>query len=171
MKSKGKITRRRLSVLTFLFWMSLSSVAGADLEEPDTVVSPLRLSPDMISGLGLEISTWGDESRIARWSQLFTGEELSVSVFDSTPMNAKDHPSPSKSRIREYPYDQFVLVLSGKSILTDEAGQSFTFVAGDFFVVPKGFSGTWEDFGVYRELIVIMEEAFRTRSLNIQKID
>ena len=170
MRFKSEITQRGLGVLIFATWIFASAVTAADLDGSDTVVSPLRLNTDMISGLGLEKFPWGDKSRLAKWSQLFTGEELSVSVFDSTPMSAGDHPSPSKSRVRNYPYDQFVMVLSGKSILTDEAGQSYTFVAGDFFVVPKGFSGTWEDFGVYRELIVIMEEAFRTRKLDIEKI-
>ena len=64
-----------------------------------------------------------------------------------------------------------MLVLSGKSVLTDEAGKAQTFSAGDLFVVPRGFTGVWEEFGVYRELIVIQEEAVRTRKLEIEKVE
>ena len=62
-------------------------------------------------------------------------------------------------------------MLSGKSVLTDETGNAQTFKAGDLFVVPRGFTGVWEEFGVYRELIVIQEEAVRTRKLEIEKVE
>lgn len=133
--------------------------------------APIRLNKDLISGLELEATPWKDDTRLAKWSKLFTGEELSVSVFESTPRNAKGISTPSRNRVKNYPYDQIVLVLSGKCVLTDEAGNAQTFVTGDFFVVPRGFNGTWESYGVYRELIVIMEEAMRTRNLDIEKIE
>ena len=144
--------------------------ASADENEINNVKTPIRLNVDMISGLNIEPFPWNDETRLAKWSQLFTGEELSVSVFESTPLNAKEGPAPSKNRVRNYPYDQFVLVLSGKAVLTDSNGFSQAFTAGDFFVVPRGFDGTWEDYGVYRELIVVMEEALRTRKLDLEQI-
>ncbi len=33
---------------------------------------------------------------------------------------------------------------AGKVVIESESGQRSTFVAGDAFVVPAGFSGTWE---------------------------
>lgn len=42
-----------------------------------------------------------------------------------------------------YPGDEFCQVLSGKVTLTDENGTEKTFVAGDSYVVPKGFKGTF----------------------------
>jgi uncharacterized cupin superfamily protein len=154
-----------LSVLTLI-----SHGAVADEKSSTDVISPLRLNADMISGINLETVPWDEESRLAKWSHLFTGKELSVSVFESTPKKAGET-GHSKNRVRNYPYDQFVLVLSGKSVLTDESGNAQTFNAGDLFVVPKGFTGIWEEFGVYRELIVIQEEAVRTRKLEIEKVE
>lgn len=51
-------------------------------------------------------------------------------------------------------------MLSGKLILTAADGESQEFVAGDTFVVPKGFTGTWQMLGNYRELIVIERQAY-----------
>lgn len=161
----SKLWTKLLSVLILI-----SCNALADEKNSTAVKSPIRLDTDMISGIGLEPVPWDDKTRLSKWSHLFTGKELSVSVFESTPkeLGAIGH---SKNRVRNYPYDQFVLVLSGKSVLTDEAGNAQTFKAGDLFVVPRGFTGTWEEFGVYRELIVIQEEAVRTRKLEIEKVE
>lgn len=137
----------------------------------DDVVSPLRLDRDLLSGNGLESVPWFDNSVEAKWNFLFTGKELSVSVFESILTKDNAHKGSSKSRVRDFPFDEFVLVLSGKSVLTDLSGKSQTFVAGDSFIVPKGFSGTWESFGVYRELIVILEEAVRTREIIAEPVD
>ncbi len=153
----------------FLLTLAITSNSFADGKSSD-VVSPLRLNADMISGIGIEKAPWDDDARLAKWSHLFTGKELSVSVFESTPKKLGDI-GHTKNRVQDYPYDQFVVVLSGKSILTDAAGNAQTFTAGDYFVVPRGFSGTWEEFGIYRELIVILEEAVRTRELKIEPVE
>ncbi len=170
MNFKSQFTYTRLVAIVFSILTLISYNAFADEKSSTAVKSPLRLNADMISGIGLEAVPWDDKSRLSKWSHLFTGKELSVSVFESTPkeLGTTGH---SKNRVRNYPYDQFVLVLSGKSVLTDEAGIAQTFNAGDLFVVPRGFSGTWEEFGVYRELIVIQEEAVRTRKLDIEKVE
>lgn len=39
---------------------------------------------------------------------------------------------------------EFCHILSGRVVLTDEDGTASTFVAGDSFVIPQGFAGTWE---------------------------
>jgi len=176
----GKRYCSRALIASILFMIAYSAIANEkdmiaytaipNEEDRREVKSPIRLNKEMISGLGLAPFPWADEARQAKWEHLFVGEELSVSVFESVPSKAKNGPSPSRSRVRDYPYDQFVLVLSGKSVLTDESGESQTFVTGDFFVVPKGFNGIWEDHGAYRELIVIWKEAERTRTLDIEHI-
>ncbi len=169
---KFKVQNQQVWLISIIFsLMTLNSYqVFAEEKSNPTVKSPLRLDADKLSGLGIETVPWEDESRLAKWSHLFTGEELSVSVFESTPL-ALGELGHSKNRTRNYPYDQFVLVLSGKSVLTDEAGFAQTFHAGDLFVVPRGFTGTWEEFGVYRELIVVEEEAMRTRRPEVEKAE
>ena len=52
--------------------------------------------------------------------------------------------------------NEFCHILSGKVVLTDEAGSSSTFSAGDSFVIPRGFVGTWEVLEPVRKLYVIV---------------
>ncbi len=58
-----------------------------------------------------------------------------------------------------FPYDEFVWVLDGELALTPAEGQTVTYTAGSAAFVPKGFMGTWEMRGNYRELIIIEAEA------------
>lgn len=39
---------------------------------------------------------------------------------------------------------EYIRVISGVSILTDEKGVAFTMKAGDSFVIRPGFKGTWD---------------------------
>ena len=57
-------------------------------------------------------------------------------------------------------YDEFVIVLKGELILTDNAGNAVTYKAGEMFMLKKGFLGTWEMTEDYRELIVVDTEAY-----------
>ena len=59
-----------------------------------------------------------------------------------------------------FPYDEYVLVLSGKVTLTSDAGYSQTFGAGDSFLVPKGWTGIWDMPGQYLEKIVVEAAAW-----------
>ena len=57
--------------------------------------------------------------------------------------------------VNPFPYDEVVLILKGKLILTDKDGKSAAYEKGDVFVVPKGFTGYWDMTEEYRELVVI----------------
>lgn len=50
----------------------------------------------------------------------------------------------SKTYLESYPFTEYVLMISGHVIVTNEDGTSNEFRAGDTFVIPKGFSGTWD---------------------------
>lgn len=121
----------------------------------DDVLRPARVAPDEMSGVGLvagappvpdELVLSGELN--AKRSFPFSGEELSVVIFESTPAKT-DHAESA------FPLDEFVYVLSGKLILTDIDGEVHEYAVGDALVVPKGWRGTWEMQGNYRELVVI----------------
>ncbi|MFZ1388262.1 MAG: cupin domain-containing protein [Thiolinea sp.] len=44
----------------------------------------------------------------------------------------------------QYTEEEFCCMLVGISVITDENGHSLTVQAGDEFVIPSGFIGTWE---------------------------
>ena len=46
--------------------------------------------------------------------------------------------------LEDYPFTEYVLMISGRVIVTNEDGSSNEFKAGDTFVIPKGFTGTWD---------------------------
>ena len=43
-----------------------------------------------------------------------------------------------------YSETELCVMVAGEAILTDDVGESKTFVKGDAFVIPSGFQGTWE---------------------------
>lgn len=65
---------------------------------------------------------------------------------------------PGKWRIA-YTEEEFCLMLEGTSVVTNEAGQSVTVSAGESFVIPRGFVGTWEVIEPTTKRFVIYEAA------------
>ncbi len=63
---------------------------------------------------------------------------------------------PGKWRIA-YTEQEFCLMLEGRSVITDAAGQAITVTAGESFVVPRGFVGTWEVLETATKRFVIHE--------------
>jgi uncharacterized cupin superfamily protein len=64
--------------------------------------------------------------------------------------------SPGKWRV-SYAENEFCGILSGRVILTGADGQPHTFAAGDAFVIPAGFEGTWETLEPVRKWYAIFE--------------
>lgn len=55
-----------------------------------------------------------------------------------------------------WPYTEFCVMLEGRVALTDREGNRREFTAGDAFVVPKGFAGTWSTVEPSRKYFVAM---------------
>jgi uncharacterized cupin superfamily protein len=56
-----------------------------------------------------------------------------------------------------YTENEFCRILSGRSVLRDEAGEERSFQAGDSFVIPAGFAGEWEVLETTRKIYVIYQ--------------
>jgi uncharacterized cupin superfamily protein len=134
--------------------LAAAIVAFAATASSQSRLSPVRMDPDKIAGLNLtpvpndayiDILVAGElDFNVAT---LFDGEELRVTIFESTPATT-DH------RERPLDVDEFVLVLSGKLVLTEQDGTIQEFTPGQMAVLPLGYSGTWEMQGNYRELAI-----------------
>jgi uncharacterized cupin superfamily protein len=125
----------------------------------DDSVAPVGLDRDKIAGLGLtaippdafkDILVAGELNMHV--ATLFSGKELRVSIFESTPAKTNHRKRPTD-------VDEFVYVLSGKLILTEANGAKHEYRPGDSLVLPVGYTGTWEMQGNYRELVVEMQKA------------
>jgi len=55
--------------------------------------------------------------------------------------------------------NEFCHLLAGKVVVTGRDGTSRTFVAGDAFVMPAGFEGTWDVVEPARKLYAVYEPA------------
>jgi len=44
---------------------------------------------------------------------------------------------------RDYPYNELMILMSGRVEIEDLEGAVVTFVPGDAFIMHKGFAGTW----------------------------
>jgi uncharacterized protein len=66
------------------------------------------------------------------------------------------HSEPGKWKIA-YTEEEYCLMLAGTSIITDTAGVANTVTAGESFVMPKGFVGTWEVVEATTKRFVIYE--------------
>ncbi len=122
-------------------------------------IRAVKMDPEMLAGINLpaEETFMAPEDVVEgnhrpRGKVLHYGEQLITEIYEDDALTWRiDEP---------VIYDEFVLVLSGKLILTGTDGVSQEFVAGDSLVVPKGFAGTWQMLGNYRELIVIERDAY-----------
>ncbi|MCU1718898.1 cupin domain-containing protein [Pseudomonas sp. 5P_3.1_Bac2] len=58
-----------------------------------------------------------------------------------------------------YTEHEYCEILHGVSVIRDKDGNSKTLRAGDRFVIPAGFSGTWEVVEACRKVYVMFEQA------------
>ena len=63
---------------------------------------------------------------------------------------------PGKWRI-SYTEEEYCRILEGESVITGSDGVAHTVRAGDEFIVPRGFTGTWEVVTATRKTFVIHE--------------
>lgn len=148
----GALAGALLTVVAYTFVMNETKAEAA--ESP----APVRFDRNLIGGIGLtavppdpyqDILVAGELNMEV--ATLFQGEELRASVFQSTPAKT-DH------RTRPNENDEFVLVVSGKLILTEPNGKAHEFLPGDTLILPRGYTGTWEMQGDYREVAVVMNK-------------
>ena len=139
-------------VLTLAVQSSLSLATSAAAAEKVEIAPPQSWTTESLNSMKLdalpEIDWITVESGSLQNSEtaLFDGDNI-VSVWEGGPAKLVfDKPST---------YDEFVVVLKGELILSDNNGNKVTYEPGDMFMLPKGFEGTWEMTSEYRELIVV----------------
>ncbi len=111
----------------------------------------VRLDPEKLAGLGLEeFAPYPDDivlsgqSKHQRWP--FSHGELFVGAYQA---------EPAKLTLEDYPYDEFMYLLSGKLSITDEDGNLEEFYPGQALVLKKGFNGTFEMHGNVRKIAIV----------------
>ena len=123
------------------------------------VIMAVQMDPDKLAGKNLPVEEPFmdpedviDGNHRPRGEVLYYGDQLIMEVYADDPATFRFDEA--------FLFDEFVTVLSGKLILTATNGVPQEFTEGDSLVVPKGFTGTWQMLGNYRELVAIEREAY-----------
>ena len=117
---------------------------------------PIRLRPDGDAETGLQPCAFVDPATVKGEPPMevghvfFTNAEgnLTAGVWEATPYREVSD---------GYPVDELMVILAGSVTITDDDGHAETFCAGDAFVLPKGFKGTWENREPVRKYFMILE--------------
>lgn len=113
--------------------LSVISTKRAKIEKDQIGKEVVKFDPSFISGAHIDL----DNSDTFE-QELFKGPELTFLLkADKT----------SYSRKVDGEFDQFIQLMYGQIILTDESGKEHKFQTGDFLVIPKGFKGSWKSLG------------------------
>ncbi len=91
----------------------------------------------------------GDPEQTARNYFSDSGGRFFAGIWESTP---------GRWRVR-YTENEFCHLTRGRIRIADSGGRQWTFQAGDTFVIPAGFAGTWEVIEPTAKLYVIYEPA------------
>lgn len=113
--------------------LSVISNKRADSTAVSKINIPFLLDKELLSGIGLTKDTPKSYRDI-----LYSGVELEI-VTESE--------EPTQKELVNTPKEQFIHVLQGLVTIHSKKGTSQTFYKGDFFVLPKGFTGSWKSEG------------------------
>ncbi len=132
--------------VVFLAMVGLMSAFGK------AEVDVLPLNTEDLREMALEsIPPWPEEMVLSgtnqHWQKVLHEGEFVVALYEAMPA-VIDISEP-------YPYDEYVRVLEGRVVLTSSEGERQSYEAGDAFLVPVGWTGTWEMPARFRELIII----------------
>ena len=120
-------------------------------------ISVLGLDAEQLRTMQLEsIPPWPDEVVLSgtnkHWQKVLHEGEFVVVLYEAEAA-VIDVSYP-------FPYDEYVFVLEGEVILTSTSGERQRYGVGESFVVPKGWTGTWDMPVKYREKIVVERKAW-----------
>jgi len=102
----------------------------------DSIVSPIPIDRNLISGVGLDKIDLKDEPEKDFYQKIvFNGNEIMVFIVSTETWDNK---------IENYQFDEYVYLLHGQSIVKPKIGESEIFNYGDHVFVPKNFEGNWE---------------------------
>ncbi|MCI4671859.1 MAG: cupin domain-containing protein [Bacteroidia bacterium] len=113
--------------------LSVITNQRADSSKKSNAKKPFLLDRGLLSGMEL---TESEPGKYKNW--LYKGVELDIWT---------ESESPEKREILDNPREQLIHILLGQLIIQAKGGEPHTYMKGDFFVLPKGFTGSWESKG------------------------
>lgn len=133
----------------FLSWLIAGGLMSGAVRAETEILS---LNPASLREMTLEsIPPWPDDMVLSgtneHWQKILHEGEFVIALYEAMPATI-DVAIP-------YTYDEYVLVLEGSVVLTSTEGVRQEYQTGDQFLVPQGWTGTWEMPSRFRELIIV----------------
>lgn len=94
------------------------------------------------------------EMRVGGFDGKYVEATAYRSARDGTKRVAFWESEPGVLKTDNYPIDEFVYVIEGHLVTSDVGGKVHEFRAGDTFVIPKGWAGTWDMKSHFKKLFV-----------------
>ena len=144
------------------------------MPKTDTTSVPVRVNPAHLEGKGLEVTPSMPSSPEGTHGHMLEGANVTSSMTTAYEGDivviVMQSSGPTKTQIVDISYDEFVQILAGGLILTNDKGESHHFATGDTLVIPKGFTGTLETTGEpFRELVVIEKNSFEADLVRLEE--
>ncbi|MBX2877745.1 MAG: DUF861 domain-containing protein [Saprospiraceae bacterium] len=117
------------------FYHELSVIANERDNSTHKDPTPHLMDKALIAGLNL--TPEADQTN-SFYDVLQKGKDLTIYTQSESPQTLQDF---------ENPTEQLIYIIAGALTLEPEGGESMNFQTGDFFVLPKGFVGTWQSEG------------------------
>lgn len=123
------------------------------------IVRVIRMDPQGSAETGMGIwNTLSHENIISgdardRTHEVFNRRDLDNSKVRVGVWEAK----PYKEKLVDYPCNEFMYVIEGSCIITEEDGNCVEFRKGESFFMPSGFSGYWEQHEPMKKYYMIVE--------------
>lgn len=73
--------------------------------------------------------------------------------------------TPGVVAMTDWPYDELCVLLAGRVVITPQGGPPAEYRQGDAFVIPKGFTGTWDIRETIRKHYAIQKHAGRVAAV------
>lgn len=152
-------------LIRFLPLLALTFNLNAKEIKKDTLLAPFKINERLLSGLDIPKQVLkAHPEREYFQKRIYKGTELSVYILSS---------ETAVNEISNFPIDEFVYFLNGRADISSKDGNAFSFFAGDYIFVPKGFSGKWTNNGgnkYHLELSVISNNRVENTSAMKAKI-
>ncbi len=117
------------------FYHELSVIANERDDTPSDSHNPILMDKAKIAGINLTPA----EGQAKNYNDvLHKGRDLTVSTQSESPQTIENFESSSEA---------LIYIIAGALTLEIEGGERFLFQTGDFFILPKGFRGTWTSEG------------------------
>jgi uncharacterized protein len=119
---------------------------------------PLQLSPLATAGAGDDYFLPAEKLLVGNPKQTLWAQYTDATAQLSTGYWRSE---PGKWHVN-YTEEEFCTLLEGSSTITSLQGASMTVTAGDSFMVPRGFVGTWEVTATTTKRFVVYEATVAT---------